>query len=229
MLGAVYDRFTSQARQAIVGAQAQARDLRHDHIGDEHLLLGLLGLPPNDSVTLVWASLEVDAEAVRDRVRELVGPGTPQSSGQMSFTPRAKVVLEGAMREALSRGFSHVGPIHMALAIAKEEDGWAMQLLQERGITPHRLRAAAEARLLTVSPPTDEAVPDAVLRQGQPRLKFSHLPIEVDLGPEATRLLLSAGARALDDGRRFIEIADIEAALRRRSEADDPPPQAAAG
>jgi ATP-dependent Clp protease ATP-binding subunit ClpC len=225
----VFDRFSVEARQVIVAAQSEARDLRHDHIGDEHLLLGLLGLPPTDSISIVWASLEVDANAVRDRVRELVAPGTPQLSGQMPFTPRAKLLLELAMRETLARGHSHVGPPHMALAVAKTEDSWAMQLLQERGVTVDRLRAAVEARLLAVPPAASEAGPAPGRQQGQPGLSFAHLPIEVDLNPDATRLMLSAGARALDDGRRFIEVADIEEAVRRRRAAEDPPPQSAAG
>ena len=225
MLGGVFERFTTEARKVIVDAQTEARELRHDHIGDEHLLLGLLHVPPTDAMAVVWASLEVDTEAVRDRVRELVAPGTPPASGQMPFTPRAKRLLETAMRETLSRGQSHVAPTHMALAIARDEDGWALQLLQERGITPARLRAAVEPRL----PGDDEVVPEALRRRGRPRLKFAHLPIEVDLSGDATRLLMSAGARALDDGRRFIEIADIEQALRRRGGAEDPPSQSATG
>jgi hypothetical protein len=58
---------------------------------------------------------------------------------------------------------------------------------------------------------------------------FSRVPIQVDLSSDAHTLLLSAGARALDDSRTLITIADIEEALRRHHEADDPPPQTATG
>jgi hypothetical protein len=65
----------------------------------------------------------------------------------------------------------------------------------------------------------------SLLRRAR-RTTVQQLPIELDLSDEARRLLMSAGARALDDGRTLITIADIEAALRRRDGTGEPPQSA---
>ena len=129
------------------------------------------------------------------------------------------------MREALSRGDTRVGPDHILLAIVRDDDGLAVQLLKERGVTLERVRDALVAALPA---PTPAPALRSVLRRAR-RSTVHQLPMEIDLADECRRLLMSAGARALDDGRILIEIADIEEALRRHHDADDPPPQSATG
>ncbi|MGI0128669.1 MAG: FitA-like ribbon-helix-helix domain-containing protein, partial [Thermoplasmata archaeon] len=70
-----FTRFTAEARQAIVVAQQEARALRHDHVGTDHLLLGVL-----------------DAKNARD-VRAGMTPGDADVEGQIPFTPEAKRAL----------------------------------------------------------------------------------------------------------------------------------------
>jgi ATP-dependent Clp protease ATP-binding subunit ClpC len=97
----VFERFTERARQVVVLAQEEARTLKHNYIGTEHLLLGLLreeqGIPAR-----VLESLDVTVERVRAQVVRTVGAGEEVTDGQIPFTPRAKKVLELALREALS-------------------------------------------------------------------------------------------------------------------------------
>ncbi|MBC7294271.1 MAG: NDP-hexose 4-ketoreductase, partial [Thermoleophilia bacterium] len=91
----MFERFTERARQVIVLAQEEARMLRHNYIGTEHLLLGLLR-EADGVAARVLSSLEVSLEEVRGEVARIVGEGEQEAQGQIPFTPRAKKVLEMA-------------------------------------------------------------------------------------------------------------------------------------
>ncbi len=112
----MFERFTEQARQVVVLAQEEARTLRHDYIGTEHLLLGLLR-EENGLAARACASLNIDVERVRAQVVGIVGPRDEVASGQLPFTPRAKKVLELALREALSLGHNYIGTEHVLLGL----------------------------------------------------------------------------------------------------------------
>jgi ATP-dependent Clp protease ATP-binding subunit ClpA len=224
----MFERFTDEARSVVVEAQAEARELRHSHIGVEHLLLGVLRLPPEGLAAHVLASAGAQAADVRARLRERVAPGE-RIEGQMPFTPRAKKVLERAMRETLSRGDFHVAPEYILLGILRDDQGLAIALLEERGVTAQQLREALEESLPTPQAHEVQSLPRRLVAAARGRAKAGQLPIEIDVSAEARQLLMSAGARALEEGRTLISIADIEEALRRRGDAEDPPPQAATG
>jgi ATP-dependent Clp protease ATP-binding subunit ClpA len=221
----VFERYTEEARSVVVVAQEEARALRHNYVGTEHLLLALLRLPRDSVVGQVLDALELSSDGARERLRALVPEGEhPASEQQLPFTPRAKKVLEMSLREALARGDDYIGSEHLLLGIAKcDEDTVAVRLLRAHEVTTDRLRDMLVASL---PPPKPGARSRSVFRRAR-RSSVQQLPIEIDLSDEARRLLMSAGARALDDGRTLITIADIEKALRRHSDADEPPPQAA--
>ncbi|NLE10182.1 MAG: NDP-hexose 4-ketoreductase, partial [Actinobacteria bacterium] len=88
----MFERFTERARQVIVLAQEEARNLRHNYIGTEHLLLGLLR-EADGVAARVLGSLEVTLDEVRAEITRIVGEGDSESQGQIPFTPRAKKVL----------------------------------------------------------------------------------------------------------------------------------------
>jgi ATP-dependent Clp protease ATP-binding subunit ClpC len=110
----VFERFTEQARQVVVLAQEEARGLRHDHIGTEHILLGLLREEAGLAAR-VLESLDVTLERVRDQVVRIAGFGEQESSDQIPFTPRAKKVLELGPRESLSLGHNYIDSEHLLL------------------------------------------------------------------------------------------------------------------
>jgi ATP-dependent Clp protease ATP-binding subunit ClpC len=114
---AVFERFTERARQVVVLAQEEARALRHNYIGTEHLLLGLLR-EEEGLAARVLRSLDVELEAVREQVARIVGTGEEATSGQIPFTPRAKKVLELALREAKAMGHGYIGTEHVMLGLA---------------------------------------------------------------------------------------------------------------
>src|SRR5438552_11606514 len=124
----MFERFTERARQAVVMAQDEARLLRHNYLGTEHLLLGLLREEEGVAARAL-ESLHVTIEEVRAQVARIVGEGEEATTGQIPFTPRAKRVLELGLREALSLGHNYIGTEHLLLGLAREYDGVAARLL----------------------------------------------------------------------------------------------------
>jgi ATP-dependent Clp protease ATP-binding subunit ClpC len=135
----MFERFTESARLALSLAQSEARDLRHNFIGTEHLLLGVLGCG-DDAVTEALDSYAVSPESVRTRVVELIGPGDADVGGKPPFTARAKKVLELSLREALAMGHDHITSAHVLLGILREGEGVGAQVLEEQGVDADRVR-----------------------------------------------------------------------------------------
>ena len=137
--GRMFERFTDLARKAVTDAQDEARELGHNYIGTEHLLLGLLREPEGIG-TRALASLDVSLEDVRARVERIIGRGKGAQSGHIPFTPRAKKVLELALREALKLGHNYIGTEHIVLGLVREGEGVAAQVLVELGAELPRVR-----------------------------------------------------------------------------------------
>ncbi len=135
----MFERFTERARQVIVLAQEEARTLKHNYIGTEHLLLGLLR-EADGVAARVLGSLEVSLEEVRGEVARIVGEGENESQGQIPFTPRAKKVLELALREALSLGHNYIGTEHILLGLVRESEGVAARILNDLEVDADRVR-----------------------------------------------------------------------------------------
>jgi Antitoxin FitA-like, ribbon-helix-helix/Clp amino terminal domain, pathogenicity island component len=102
----VFTRFTAEARQAVVAAQEEARALGHDHVGTDHLLLGVLA-----------RSHPARAEKIRTRM----APGDADVRGQIPFTPEAKRALELGLRAALAEGAPLIEPRHLLAGIEGRE------------------------------------------------------------------------------------------------------------
>jgi ATP-dependent Clp protease ATP-binding subunit ClpA len=125
----MFERFTERARQVVVHAQAEAHTLRHNYIGTEHILLGLL-CEEEELAARVLDSLDITLDEVRAQVVRIVGRGDEQvAAGQIPFTPRAKKVLELALREALSLGDNYIGTEHVLLGLVSENEGVGARIL----------------------------------------------------------------------------------------------------
>jgi ATP-dependent Clp protease ATP-binding subunit ClpC len=135
----VFERFSDRARRVVVLAQDEARDLGHDYIGTEHLLLGLLH-DSSGTACHVLTRLKVTPDAVRERVGERVRPGDKTMRGHVPFSPPAKKALELSLREALQLGHNHIGSGHLLLGLLREEDGTAAQVLGDLGVDLARAR-----------------------------------------------------------------------------------------
>jgi ATP-dependent Clp protease ATP-binding subunit ClpC len=137
----VFERFTDRARRVVVFAQEEARLLNHNYIGTEHLLLGILREEEGVAARAL-ASLEISVEAARGEVEKIVGEGKAPTAGHIPFTPRAKKVLELALREALQLGHNYIGTEHILLGLIREGEGVAAQVLQELGAALDQVRGS---------------------------------------------------------------------------------------
>ena len=148
----MFERFTERARQVVVLAQDEARALRHDYIGTEHLLLGLLREEEGVAARALEA-LEITLEEARAQVARSVGKGDERiGGGQMPFTARAKKVLELALREALVLGHNYIGTEHILLGLVRENDGTAARILLELGADAETVASEVLRMLSTTAP-----------------------------------------------------------------------------
>ena len=123
----MFERFSDEAREVVVLAQDEARALKHNWIGTEHLLLGLLR--EESLAARVLGSLDITFDQVRAQVARIVGHGDEPPFGQIPFTPRAKKVLELSLLEAQSLGHDYIGPEHILLGLVREGQGVANRIL----------------------------------------------------------------------------------------------------
>jgi ATP-dependent Clp protease ATP-binding subunit ClpC len=159
----MFSRFARIARRCVEAAVEEARWLGHDSVGDEDLLLGVLrtgeGLAAEAlsslGVTLEAAREESEgmlAEALSsvgislDEVRRGAGGAFEMripDDRRIPFSPRAKKALEGALREAIRLQDNRITDEHVLRGLLSEEDGAAVRLLGNLGVTP----ASLEERL----------------------------------------------------------------------------------
>lgn len=137
-LAEVFERFTERARQVVVFAQEEARGLGHDHIGTEHILIGLLREEQGVAARVLDA-MGVTLEDVRAEVLRVTGRGDSPATGQIPFTPGGKKALELALREAVAMGHNYIGTEHVLLGVARADEGGGAGILRARGVDPEQL------------------------------------------------------------------------------------------
>jgi hypothetical protein len=135
----MFERFTDRARRVVVLAQEEARELNHNYIGTEHILLGLIHEGTGVAAKAL-ESLGISLAAVRQQVEEIIGQGQHAPSGHIPFTPRAKRVLELSLRESLQLGHNYIGTEHILLGLIREGEGVAAQVLVRLGADLDRVR-----------------------------------------------------------------------------------------
>ena len=123
--------------------------LKHNYIGTEHLLLGLLR-EEEGLAARVLESLNLTVEEVRAQVARIVGEGDEVTTGQIPFTPRAKKVLELSLREALSLGHNYIGTEHILLGSRART--MASQCKSCSTSTPTRRRSAPRSSACSAAP-----------------------------------------------------------------------------
>jgi ATP-dependent Clp protease ATP-binding subunit ClpC len=210
----LFERFTEHARQVVVLAQEESRAMKHDRIGTEHILLGLLR--EHDGIAAhVLESHDVTLERTRGEVVRIVGVGQKSPTGQIPFTPRGKQALELALRESLNLGDSYIDPAHILLALTTLGDATAIRILGDFHVDPNRLRAEVLQSIARAREPTQPATPSEPPAGGNGFEEW----IRVGPGAGLRRLLMVAAARALDEGREDIQPRDVLLALTRDEHA----------
>ncbi|UCC43781.1 MAG: ATP-dependent Clp protease ATP-binding subunit [Candidatus Zixiibacteriota bacterium] len=123
------EMFTEAARKAIEHAREEASRLRHDYIGTEHLLLGLIRLAEGRAVEVI-SNLGLELDDLRASIEEVVQPsGGTMTMGQLPLTARAKKTLEASGQEARALKSKDIDTEHLLLALLKDEEGVAAQVL----------------------------------------------------------------------------------------------------
>jgi ATP-dependent Clp protease ATP-binding subunit ClpC len=148
----VFERFTERARQVVVLAQDEARALKHNYLGTEHLLLGLLRQEKGLAARVLGA-LGVTVEEVRSQVGRMIGQGDEVTQGMIPFTPRAKKVLELSLQEAKALKHDYIGTEHILLGVVRENEGVAARILLDLDADAETIRSEVIRMLAGGEPP----------------------------------------------------------------------------
>ena len=134
----MFERFTERARQVVVLAQDEARAQAQLHRHRAHPARA----PARGGglAARVLEQLDITVEEVRAQVARIVGQGDEVTTGQIPFTPRAKKVLELALREALSLGHNYIGTEHILLGLVRENEGVAARILLDFDADAEKIR-----------------------------------------------------------------------------------------
>ncbi len=137
----MFEKFTDRARKVMALARQEAERLRHDYIGTEHILVGLIkegsGVAAN-----ILENLNIDPDQILREIEKVVEPGTSMvSMGQLPFTPRTKKMLEYALEEMRNLGHNYIGTEHLLLGLIREHDSEAAQIMISLGIDLEQVRS----------------------------------------------------------------------------------------
>lgn len=123
------EMFTERARKAIEYARDEAARLKHDYIGTEHLLLGIIRLGEGLAVEILQ-NIGVEINELKKSIEDIVQPsGGTMQMGQLPLTARAKKTLEVSGNEARALRSKDIDTEHILLALLKDEEGVAAQVL----------------------------------------------------------------------------------------------------
>ena len=210
----MYERFTDRARNVMQLANQEAQRFKHEYIGTEHILLGLVkegsGVAAN-----VLKNLDINPEKIRREVEKIVLAGPEMVTiDKLPQTPRAKKVIEFAIEEARNLNHNYVGTEHLLLGLLREEEGVAAQVLMNLGL-----------RLETVR----EEVLTLLGQSSNFNIAFSDEPlplseVEAPNLPDEVRRVVESFDQLIDQLGHFKETAvsvqDFEKAARIRDQQD---------
>jgi ATP-dependent Clp protease ATP-binding subunit ClpC len=136
----MYERFTDPARKSMQRANQVAQRYRHEYIGTEHILLGIVEEGSGFAVTIL-KSLNVDLLKIGSEVEKIVQSAPDEVTwGKLPQTPRAKKVIEYAMREARDLSHNYVGTEHLLAGLVREQEGVAGRVLKGFGVRLEEVR-----------------------------------------------------------------------------------------
>lgn len=137
---AMFGRFTERAQKSILLAQEEAQRFKHNYVGTEHLLLGLIAEGEGIAAKAL-ANEGVDLETAREQVANAVGYGNYETD-ILGFTPRTKRVFELSFLEARNLGNNYIGTEHILLGLIGEGEGVAIAILRSLGVDIERLKGS---------------------------------------------------------------------------------------
>ena len=135
----MFNRFTQRAQKVLQLAQEEAIRLKHESIGTEHILLGLIREGGGIAAKALEA-ISVNADTIEREVEILVGVGSKDVGPIVHYTPRAKRVIELSVDESRKLGHSYIGTEHILLALIREGEGVAARVLNNAGVSLNKAR-----------------------------------------------------------------------------------------
>jgi len=187
-------RFTQRARRVLSLAQEEAERMRHNYIGTEHLLLGLLR-DDGGVAGRVLRELGLDQRRLQEMVERLSGPGQRIKASKIDLSPGTKRVLELAIDEARRMNQHYISTEHLLLGLVRHNEGIAIDVLNKLGISPEQIRRQTR-RVLQESGSSDDieqgpATPQKQMAGGLPEKKKdskSKTPLIDQLATDLTSL-----------------------------------------
>jgi len=151
------ERFTQRARRVLSLAQEEAERFRHNTIGTEHLLMGLMR-EEGGVAGRVLRDLGLEQRRIEELVERLTRAGARSGGGQIDLSPGTKRVLELAVDEARRLGHHYIGTEHLLLGLVRQTEGVAIEVLKRLGVSPEEVRRQTR-RVLQESPLQARQVP----------------------------------------------------------------------
>ncbi|MBD0336461.1 MAG: ATP-dependent Clp protease ATP-binding subunit [Cyanobacteria bacterium Co-bin13] len=136
----MFEHFTNTAIAVIMKAQEEARRLRHNFVGTEQLLLGILKEGSSLSAG-VLKEMGVNLNDARDEVEAIIGRGSSNVPPEIPFTPKVKQVFEQAFQEARKLDSAYVEPEHLLLSLTQNSESVAYRVLSNLGVDPAKVRS----------------------------------------------------------------------------------------
>jgi len=172
-----HQMFTERVKKVMALAREESQRLGHDYVGTEHLLLGLIKEGEGLAIAAL-TSLGLDPETIKQSVEDAVAQtGGQMLMGQAPFTPKAKEILERAMAEAKEMKVQYVGTEHLLLALVKDRENVAAQILSALGADYKTIKEEVIALITGGS------------KAGQPKEKKSKTPFLDHFGRDLTKLV----------------------------------------
>lgn len=155
----MYERFAPRARKVLQLANQEAQRFNREFIGTEHVLLGILK-ESYGIAAKVLKRLGLDLRTFRCRVERLAGPCPDMVTlGRLPLTPRAKRVLQWAAGEADALGHERIDTAHLLLALVRDPECLAAQVLNDLGHAADTIRERTLRRLAAEAPPREGPTP----------------------------------------------------------------------
>jgi ATP-dependent Clp protease ATP-binding subunit ClpC len=208
----MFERFTAPARQMVGFAQVEARLLEHNYLGSEHLLLGLLRAEEGVAAD-VLKDLGITLERVRDVVR-IGGSSAELTSGRLRFTPRAKKVLELALREALAFRDGYITTAHILLALMRVGESRAARTLFDLGADAEHIGGEVLRLRSTMGGSWEEGAWEEPIAPGStPAATGPPGPLSATAVRAVVEVALDAAATNAREANRPVDLGDLLLAL----------------
>ena len=130
----MFKRFTERARRVIILAREEAELYRHEYLGTEHILQGVMKDGGGIAVAIIQKTGTDLTQLKKELEKNLPRSSSSLIVGDIPFTSRAKKILEFAVEEARSLNHNYIGTEHLLLGLLKEKEGVACRILNGFGV-----------------------------------------------------------------------------------------------